>query len=71
VGASEALPCGIGKTFKITERVNTQFRVDMFNMPNHPVFYYGDDEVNATNFGQVLDTANNSRQIQFSLRVSF
>ncbi len=65
---------GLMKQFKVTERINTQFRADFFNMPNHPQFYFGDTDINSSGtfgFGRVNYTNSAPRVIQFSLRVDF
>jgi hypothetical protein len=69
---------GLTKRFRVTERVNLDFRAEMFNLFNRA--QYG-NPVNArqnATFGQILATANDgstgsgtSRQIQFMLRLNF
>lgn len=69
---------GLTKRFRVTERVNLDFRAEMFNLFNRA--QYGNPvngRQNAT-FGQILATANDgstgsgtSRQIQFMLRLNF
>jgi len=64
------------KTTAITEKVNLQFRVELFNMLNHPnfgtpnatVFSNGAYSVSA---GLITTTATTSRQIQFGLKLIF
>jgi hypothetical protein len=59
------------KQTRVTERVNTSFRFEMFNMLNHASFYYGDDEINGTSFGKMVSTQSNARQVQASLQLTF
>ncbi len=58
------------KEFAITERHRLQFRMEMFNFPNHP--YWSGLVINptATSFGKVT-TKTGNRNIQMSLRYSF
>jgi hypothetical protein len=69
--AYQNLDLGLAKSTAITERVNTTFRADFFNAPNHPTFYFGDRDVNSTGFGKITSTNTTARQIQFSLKVTF
>ena len=75
------------KNFKITERVNMQFRSEFFNILNHPNFNapgFGGNGVvaignslnfnNTTAFGQIgstRDAPNDPRQIQFALKLYY
>jgi len=69
---------GLSKAFRLTERVNLNFRTEAFNLFNRA--QYG-NPVNARNnstFGRILTTANDgatgagtSRQLQFMLRLNF
>ncbi len=70
------------KRFKITERVNTEFRVEAFNLMNHPNLAQPSATIPANpavpgNFGQITATrfptgdAGSSRQLQFALKLHF
>jgi hypothetical protein len=70
----------IFKNFRVTERITTQFRVEMFNVLNHPSFLPPlDNEAvlnSATgtvpsNAGVVDTTSTDPRQIQFGLKINF
>jgi hypothetical protein len=65
----------IFKTFKIYEGWNLQFRTEMFNVPNHPVFANPSTNTfgNAAAFGKITATAGvyTPRQIQFALKLLF
>jgi len=58
------------KKFQIRESQNFDFRVDMFNSFNHPVFQLPNGNVATANGGKVTDTAS-PRQIMFGFRYSF
>lgn len=60
------------KNFPITERVNTEFRTEAFNVFNTPQFSNPDGNLNDGNYGLISGLQYNSvRQIQFALRVTF
>jgi hypothetical protein len=59
------------KEVAITERHNVEFRMEAFNVLNHPTFYVGDQNVNTTNFGVISSTFFGSRIVQFGLKYKF
>jgi hypothetical protein len=70
------------KNTPISERVNTQFRAEFFNLTNHPNFALPSNVLLAPNFGalyQTPDAAQNNvglgsggpRLVQFGLKVTF
>jgi carboxypeptidase family protein/TonB-dependent receptor-like protein len=60
------------KNFKVTERVNTQFHADFFNLFNTPQWNNPVNNFGDGNFGKVTGVRLASeREIQFGLRVSF
>jgi hypothetical protein len=66
------------KDFHITERQALQFRMEMFNAPNHvelgtPAANWGGSSSVAppSNFGSITSTRANMRQIQFALKYNF
>jgi Carboxypeptidase regulatory-like domain/TonB dependent receptor len=72
------------KNFSITERVKAQFRMDAFNVFNHPVLGFNANQGNLCidcggNAGQVTDIEEDSspgstsgmRQLEFALKFSF
>ena len=65
------------KDFRLRERHTLQFRMEMFNAPNHPAWHspstaFGNQNVTTANngFGRVRGTSQ-LRQIQFALKYSF
>jgi hypothetical protein len=70
----------IMKNFALTERFNLQFRMDMFNMFNHPVLNNPNACIDcngptgvSNNAGLITDIISGStmRELQFALRLSF
>jgi hypothetical protein len=68
------------KDFRVTERQALQFRMEMFNAPNHvewgsPNANWGNQNAPplppAASFGQIRSTVANMRQIQFALKYNF
>ena len=58
---------------KVGERYNVQFRLEAFNVMNHPMLTLGNGSsvtVSSAQFGQVL-TGINPRQLQLGLRLLF
>jgi hypothetical protein len=59
------------------EGMNLQFRAEFFNLFNHPQYFLpgigdtGQQDINSSNFGVINQTVNNSRDIQFALRLNF
>jgi hypothetical protein len=56
--------------FRLSEKLNMVFRTDFFNLTNHPNFNRPGLIVGTSQFGEI-SSANNSRQIQFSLRLNW
>ncbi len=67
----QQLDSSLFKTFKITERINVQFRADAFNTFNHPNFNGPDATVGDPSEGQVFSTSVDNRRMQFGLRLFF
>lgn len=64
------------RTFKVTERLNVQFRGETFNLSNTPHFANPTNSANSSNFGRILatqsgDAMGRSREFRFGLRVGF
>jgi len=66
---------------KISEKFNVQFRAEVFNILNHPMFaspitpdstdiFNGDGSLNS-NVGRLKKTSIPERQIQFALKIIF
>jgi hypothetical protein len=68
------------KKFRITERLNAQFRVDAFNVFNHPVYAFSQNngangciDCQGGNNGKItgLEGGSTMRQLQFAIRFDF
>jgi hypothetical protein len=60
------------------EAMKLQFRAEFFNLFNHPQFFLdgvgdtGEQDINTpSSFGQINNTVNNPRLVQFALRLNF
>ncbi len=59
------------KDFRLGERVRFQFRVETYNIVNHPVFAAPNTQVSNSLFGYISSQANRPRTIQFMGRLTF
>jgi hypothetical protein len=59
------------KELPIRESKRLEFRVEMFNAFNTPVWSTPITSLDSPNFGQITSTANTARQIQFGLKFYF
>ena len=59
------------KHFPITEGTALLFRVEFFNMFNHPQFQVPAAVINSGGAGTITSTSNTARQIQAALRLTF
>ena len=65
------LDLSIFRQFPITERFRAEFRFEMFNATNTPVWGIPVTSLEAPNFGTVTSIANTNRQLQFALKLYF
>jgi hypothetical protein len=64
------------KNFRVTERVNVQFRAEAFNLSNTPAFSLPGATNSALtignpNFGRLTSSSATGRQLQFGLKIAF
>lgn len=69
--STKQLDMNMIRSFKIKERWDNQFRVDLINMPNHPQFSGPDTGPFSTNFGKVTSQQATPRWIQLQYRLRF
>ena len=65
----------LAKEFSITERQSLEFRMDMSNFTNTPIFNFGQEfsgqhTAGASNYGEIF-TSQGARSIQFALKYRF
>ena len=65
------LDLSVFRQFPITERFRLEFRFEMFNATNTPVWAIPVSSLESPNFGAVTHTANIPRQLQFALKLYF
>ncbi len=61
----------LSKEFKISEGKALQVRAEMFNIANHQRFAFPDAAFQDGSFGNVTQTTNNYRRMQFGARYQF
>ena len=65
------------RTFKLTEKLNLQFRGESFNLSNTPHFANPNGNANSSSFGRITstqsaaDAVGRSREMRFGLRLGF
>ena len=62
---------GLLKSFAITERLQLQFRGEVFNLTNTPTLGDPTANIESPDYGKVRGTTSSPRQFQFALRLSF
>jgi hypothetical protein len=65
------MDAALSKETKFNERVSAELRLEALNVFNHPTFAIFAQSVNSPQFGQIVNTATNPRQLQINLRVKF
>jgi hypothetical protein len=59
------------KKFNFTESKYLEFRTEIFNAPNHPIWNPPGRQLRAPDYGVITSTKIDSRQIQFGLKLVF
>jgi hypothetical protein len=60
------------KTFRLFERINTQFRAEAYNIINHPIFSQPASNISTTStVGKISTTSGDNRSIQLAVKVMF
>jgi Carboxypeptidase regulatory-like domain len=60
----------LGKTFRVTERFNIEFRAEVFNVTNTPAFNDPNGSFGSTAFGTIT-SAGNPRDFEFAAKLHF
>ena len=58
------------RKIEVAERYTLQFRLESFNLPNHPNFNLPENNVNVIT-GGTISRAKNNRNLQLGLRLEF
>jgi hypothetical protein len=58
------------RNFRLSERLNLQFRAECFNVANHANFFVPVSDLNSPNFGRIVE-AGSPRLFQFGLKFVF
>ncbi|MBN9662161.1 MAG: TonB-dependent receptor [Acidobacteria bacterium] len=68
----------VAKRVVFAERHSVDIRMDVYNLPNHPAFYAGNEtssttrfNINQTTFGRISSTLNAARIVQFGMYYRF
>ncbi|MFB3827142.1 MAG: carboxypeptidase regulatory-like domain-containing protein [Bryobacteraceae bacterium] len=59
------------KHFRMSERINLQFRAECYNCTNHTNFNEPNMTVTSTSFGTITDQSGLSRQFQLALKLTY
>src|SRR5579884_1610022 len=59
------------RNFHIVERVSTQFRAEVYNVANHPVFAAPNTTPSSSAFGTITSDVSEPREWQFALKIIF
>ena len=59
------------RKFKVTERLNMEFRAEAFNISNTPHFGNPTGSITSSNFGKILSVSDDPRRFRFGLRITF
>jgi len=61
----------LSRDMKIGERINLQFRGEFFNLTNHFIMGNPDTNLDSSTYGEILNSALPSRELEFGLRLTF
>lgn len=61
----------VGRTFRLPAERTLQFRTEFYNLFNRPQFDKPGIQLASDTFGEITNTVNKGRQIQFSLKLNF
>ncbi len=67
----DTLNLSLFKNFSLFERLRVETRLEAFNALNHPQFSFPNQSVTSTTFGVVSATAQDNRELQVAVRVTF
>jgi Carboxypeptidase regulatory-like domain/TonB dependent receptor len=59
----------LNKKFNLTESKFLEFRTEVFNLPNHPIWSPPGNQIGTPTYGVITSTKIDSRQLQFALKL--
>jgi Carboxypeptidase regulatory-like domain/TonB dependent receptor len=59
----------LNKKFNLTESKFLEFRTEVFNLPNHPIWNPPGNQIGTPTYGVITSTRIDSRQLQFALKL--
>ncbi len=65
-----SLDASLNKRFQLRESA-VELRIEVFNLPNHPIWNQPGSQLRTPNFGVINSTRMDSRQIQLGLKYVF
>jgi hypothetical protein len=65
------IDASLTKRFSVGATRNLEFRAEVFNVANHPIFGFPDTNLRSSTYGRLTSTRIDSRQIQLALRFTF
>ncbi len=66
-----SLDASLNKKFNFSESKYLEFRTEVFNAPNHPIWNPPGNQLRTPNAGVITSTKIDSRQLQFGLKLVF
>jgi hypothetical protein len=66
-----SVDASVNKFFRFTERHNLEFRWELFNAPNHPIFSPPGTTLRNPTYGVITSTKIDNRQMQLALKYNF
>ena len=66
-----SLDASLNRKFNLTESKYFEFRTEVFNAPNHPIWNPPGRQLRQADFGVITSTKIDSRQLQFALKLVF
>lgn len=67
--AQKGIDFSVFKQFHFKERFRSEFRAELFNLTNSPMFNIPTSNFAASNFGRLEVQRNNPRQVQLALKL--
>jgi hypothetical protein len=66
-----SIDASANKRFSLGAARYAELRLEIFNLPNHPIWNQPGNQLRTPNFGVITSTRMDSRQIQIGVKVAF